>query len=117
MKSSLKYLLALVLVAAGSLVVIPSFAGDSGLTGATIAVDQFSPSGGLDFKADVLDSLTSLDTAVDAVITDLDTRSGVLASASAAAVATSEDFRLHAHLFAIALAGLGDIGIDAQAQG
>lgn len=65
----LNIVLSLVLVFLCAVSVVPVFAGASGLSGATISVDEFSPSGGLDFKEDVHDSLDSLDTAVDAIIT------------------------------------------------
>jgi hypothetical protein len=82
MKKSLNYMLALVLVFLCAVIVVPVFAGASGLTGATISVDEFSPSGGLTFKDQVHTSLDSLDTAVDAVIAYQD--AGAIAGVAAA---------------------------------
>lgn len=47
-------------------------AGDSGISDPTIAVKEFTPSGGQVFKDQVKSSLDSLDTAVEAAIDALD---------------------------------------------
>jgi hypothetical protein len=57
-------LVAIALVLGGAVV----FAGDSGVSDPTIAVKEFTPSGGQVFKDQVKSSLDSLDTAVEAVI-------------------------------------------------